>query len=89
MRRSVWRVLGPVLAVDVMALACVHCGSRAISPDSRDGVAHAVNLDRMALRYIEAGTDPALLITAAMCSGRGVLAREGAPMAKDDGGCQQ
>ena len=89
MKRRVNRGLGLVLGAIVVAVGCLHCGSRPISADSQAGVAHMVRLNGMALRYLEAGSDPALLVTASMCSGRGVLAREGAPMGGDAGGCPQ
>lgn len=80
------RVLALFLILDGLVLACIHCGPRALSSDSRDGIQHAVTLDRMSLRYLDAGSDPGILLTASACSLRGVLAREGAPLPKDDAG---
>jgi hypothetical protein len=72
-----------VLALGVLTMAC---GPRPISADSRDGIVHAINLDRMTLRYIDASSDPGLLLVGSACSLRGVLAREGAPLPPEDGG---
>lgn len=75
----------PIIAV-LVVLTLAACGARAISSDSKDGIVHAVNLDRMTLRYVDASSDPGMLLVGSACSLRGVLAREGEPMPKEDAG---